>query len=380
MFIIERLVGISIYCFFLAAVCGLIVHSNISIKGLLGWYILVLAVMGFLYKPSSSGDLYRIFETLDWYATFPFDAFFHTLVLNSTTPASRLLYWIVGKTGVPMLLPVFSVVVCYFFIFYILAHTHRIFRTSRKSVALTLFFLMSSSIYISVVGGIRMMLALSTICFCFFRESVERRYTWYQYPLYLLAVFMHSLGLFIVAIRVFTLVFDKKRSKIGRALLCIAMALSLFALFRFNSSFFDVLIKKGNDYVINHGYSDKWEYLLGFMMILVDVRLLILYHKQLAPTGEFEGISEMTRAMQISLVIGIAFVTSFSVFYRFVGHVGLILGLPMMMVTLEHAQTETGGRRRHLQIQSAMALFSVLILLVSLLRGSLSSLKFFILK
>ena len=152
MFLIERLIGVSIYVYALIMVCLLIAFSNIKCKNILRLYLLVLGGMGFFYQPYITADLYRIYEAMEWYATFRFPQFYETLVIPSSVPTSRILFWLVGKTGIVELLPLLSALLCYSLIFYILETSAKRYNISRQNLAVTLFFLMSGSIYSSVIG------------------------------------------------------------------------------------------------------------------------------------------------------------------------------------------------------------------------------------
>ena len=379
MFLIERIAGISVYCFFLFIICGLILYSNIKVSALLKWYTLFLAVLGAFYKPSITGDLYRTYQALDWYASFSFRDFFQVLVLSSTTPVSRLLYWVIGKTGIHELLPFVSALFCYSSIFYMIDKTYQKYQISRKTVVYTLLFLMASSIYISVIGGIRMMVALSAVSFAFFQETVEGKMRWIHVLLYLCAIFIHNMGIVILAILVIAAVFKKSGNIGGKILLFLLIAVLLLVLYIFDNRFFDELLEKGSDYITDPGYSDKWEYGIGFLMLIVQIWALTVYHKQLQPLNTFSELHALALGLQGSLATGVLFFTSFSVFYRFIGHVAVILGLPVFMICMENAATKVSKTRRKLQVQNTILLLCALIMIISLTRGSLSALKFFVL-
>lgn len=117
MFLFERLFGIAAYMTILILVCFLLVKTNLSRKASLRFYLLFLCVMAFFYKPYVTADLYRIYETIDYFSTIPFAEFWRRFIVGSDIPAARLLYWCIGKTGVKALLPTFSAFVCYSLIF-----------------------------------------------------------------------------------------------------------------------------------------------------------------------------------------------------------------------------------------------------------------------
>ena len=169
MFLFERLFGIATYMTILIFVCFLLTKTNLSLKATLRFYLLCLCIMAFFYKPYVTADLYRIYETTDYFTKMPFVEFWRRIIVGSEKPAAYLLYWCIGKTGVKALLPTFSAFVCYSLIFYVINKTSELFAISMRNVACVLFFVMTTSIYISVIGGIRMMISISLIMFSYFR-------------------------------------------------------------------------------------------------------------------------------------------------------------------------------------------------------------------
>jgi len=91
--IAARLIGIGTFAYCLAMICLLILYTNISLKGLLGWYASVLAVMGFFYEPYITADLYRIREMMVTFAAMELQTFVRTYVVTSSVPVARMMYW-----------------------------------------------------------------------------------------------------------------------------------------------------------------------------------------------------------------------------------------------------------------------------------------------
>ncbi|MBE7018667.1 MAG: hypothetical protein E7413_02165 [Ruminococcaceae bacterium] len=374
MFLIERLIGVSIYSYILIMICLLIAFSNIKCKNILRLYLLLLGGMGFFYYPYITADLYRIYEAMEWYATFSFPQFYETLVVTSSVPTSRILFWLVGKTGIVELLPLISAILSYSLIFYILEKSSKRFHISRPNFAVTLFFLMSGSIYVSVIGGIRMMLALSIISFCFYRETVEKKKLPLHIPLYIIAVFMHDMALIVTAIRIVTSIFDKRKSPTKKLLIVLgifAMFLAAIVLFRYK---FDSVFEKSASYLSDTGYYDLWEYLMGGIYVLFFLFLSVKF-KPLRK--QYLELNCYYMAAGIGSLFAILFCYDFSIFYRCIGHLVPILMLPVLMIVLEHAGKNPTGRFKVVSIQCVVLLVSLALLFIGGTRGSLSALKFF---
>lgn len=375
MFIVERLIGVSIYSYILIMVCILIAFTNIKCKNILRLYLLLLGGMGSFYLPSITADLHRIYEAMEWYATFNFSDFYNTLVVTSSVPSSRVLFWLVGKTGIVQLLPLISAIVSYSLIFYTLEKSRERFQISRQNFAITLFFLMSGSIYISVIGGIRMMLALSVIFFCFFRETVEKKSTFFFHiPLYIIAVFMHDMALIVIAVRAVASAFDKRKSPIQKLFIVLGIGVMLVTavvLFRYK---LESVFEKSANYLQNVGYFDVWEYIMGGIYLLFFIFLSLKFNPH---RNQYLELDCYYKAAGTGCLVALLFCYDFSIFYRFIGHVVPILSAPTMMIVLEKAEKNSSSRFKVVSIQCVLLLFSLVLLFIGGTRGSLSALKFF---
>ncbi len=375
MFLVERLIGVSIYSYILIMMCLLIAFTNIKCKNILRLYLLLLGGMGFFYLPYITADLYRIYETMQWYATFSFREFYETLVVSSSVPSSRILFWLIGKTGIVELLPFISAIVSYSLIFYTLEKSRKQFHITRQNFAIALFFLMSGSIYISVIGGIRMMLALSMIFFCFYRETVEKKKNPILHiPLYIIAVFMHDMALIVLAIRILASVFDKRKSPAKKLFILLGigvMFLAAIVLFRYK---LESVFEKSTNYLTDSGYYDIWEYLMGGIYIIF---FLFLFIKFKPIKKQYLELSSYYIAAGIGSLFAIICCYDFSIFYRCIGHVVPILIMPTLMIVLEKNGEKPTGRFKVVSTQCVVLLFSLALLLIGGTRGSLSALKFF---
>lgn len=374
MFLVERLIGVGIYSLALIVVCVLIAYTKISYKSLLRFYAVLLAVMAFFYDPYVTADLYRIIHTMKIYASVSFSSFVKQFLFASSSPLPRVLYWILGRIGAYHLISSISSAICYGILFHMIEVVADKYKISRENIATALLLLMSTSIYISVIGGIRMMIAISLISFCFFRETVEGKRGFWNYFFYACALLTHNMALVFVSVRIFVTFIASDR-KLGSkikilALFFGALAVTFFA-FR---SFFNDILEKIAYYLFDESYSDTWEYIMGVLILCLFVTLCL--HFRRIHYDDFREVIPISMGAVISAVIALLFFNVFSFFYRFIGHIVPILSIPMLMLTLEHSKVRE-GRFKHLSFQSVVLVFSILILALSLFRGSLSSLKFF---
>lgn len=376
MFIIERIFGFGLYMLVLMLVCLLLIKTNISSKKLLRAYTVFLCVIAFLYKPYITGDLYRIYETMDFFATMDFKLFWTDFALESSIPIARLLYWIFGKTGVNSLLPVFSALVCYSIIFHIFNKTKELYSVSSQNMAFVLFFVMSNSIYISVIGGIRMMLALCMIIFSLFRITVEKKFSITDILFFAASIFIHTMSLAVLGVCMLVALFDSGRSmakKIGY-ISGIGAGCLLFALF-----FRDTVISFYNKflgYIFGDKHSDFWEYIMGGLIVIVLVFLFVEY-RSLYKANVGKELRKINLAGVLCVAIGLIFCFEFSMFYRFAGQLAVLLCVPSMMVTLQNTEGKPSRIIKSFDFRSILIIMSIIIALISCTRGSLSSLKLF---
>ncbi len=359
-------------------VCLLMAYSNVKHKTIFKIYTVVLCVMGFFYLPYETADLYRTFETMDWYATIDFPQFLNDFVKTSSVPVSRILYWMVGKSGIYGLLPVISAFVSYSCIFYTIERTQDMYSVSRKNVAISLFFLMSTSMYISVIGGIRMMMAMSLIVFCFFRESVEHKFRWYDILLYVIAIFMHDIALILVLIRFIALVLDSRIRLLIRVIISLSIvALGILLIFVLNYQI-EQVFEKIVGYITDDNYSYVWEYFIG-AIIAFTYLIIVCKFRNYNKNSSYNTLKAYNIAAIISGIAALLFCFDFSIFYRFIGHVVPLFGIPMMMVTLQESQGDLMAKRKQISFQTIILVLSIAIFALSCTRGSLCSLKFFVL-
>lgn len=376
MFLTERLVGIGIYLLILAFVCVLIMRTNIRCRSVFAFYVICLAIMGFMYKPYVTADLYRIFNMIDLFSDLEFSYFWKYYAADYSAVVSRVLYWCIGQIGIKELLPALSVMVVYSIIFGIIEKARAIYSISRRTVADALIFIMVTSIYLSTVGGIRMMLAISFIAFCFFRETVERKINIWHIVLYFAAFLTHNVALIVIIVRLAALILSSEQTKLKKifSVFGIVFGIALFSIF-FRDIVGDI-VDKAFGYITGGSYYDVWEYIMGALLLLL---LLIVgaNYKMDMDKNIHSGLKQLNVAMCICIAISLVFCFEFSIFYRFIGHLAPVFSIPLCMVTLERSGDKKCIGMKRMSLRSVFLLITVAIMAISFSRGSMSSLKFF---
>jgi hypothetical protein len=221
-----------------------------------------------------------------------------------------------------------------------------------------------------------MMLALSMITFSFFRATVEKKVKLFDLALYVLAVFFHTMSLVVIGICVIVTLLDAKKHFLRRIGFALVVGVVGVVFTRNFSNTVNQLYQKFQDYVLEEQYSDKWEYIMGALMIAL-LLMLAYEFRRLRREKEYRILKSYHAAMLWSMLIAVCFYFEFSIFYRFGGHLAVIFSIPVMMLTLEKSSGRPSRAIGKIDFKGILLLFSMVIALLSCTRGSLSSLKFF---
>ena len=262
MFLIERLFALAIYVLILFIVYFFISQRNSNYKRIFFIYTLLLAVMGFFYVPYKTADLYRIYDILKIFSKYDWNSFIYQRLDGNILKVDSIYYWLIAQTGEFRLLPAVNVIFCYSCIFYIISHTADKYKISRKNIALTTLFFMSCGIYMSIISGIRCMLGVSLMCFCFFRESIEKKFKWWHIPIYLFAVLVHHFVFILMVGRLLVPIFSRRISilkKIGYTIFLAMLGLLAINIFQ---SYMGEVFDKAEGYIGKSPYTYAWGYLI----------------------------------------------------------------------------------------------------------------------
>ena len=90
-------------------------------------------------------------------------------------------------------------------------------------------------------------------------------------------------------------------------------------------------------------------------------------------------VSKYNLAAFFCVVFAIFFCFEFSMFYRFGGQLAVMFSIPSLLISIDKTKGTSSKLFKGADLQTIVVLFSCIIALVSCARGSLSSLKFFVL-
>lgn len=369
MFIFERLVGVSIYAIVLALVMLLITSSRLSLKYIFRIYILALVIMAVSYEPYVTADLYRIWELINYYGTLSFSELISNHLTVSITPAGALLFWLCGKTGWVQSVSAISVILCFSIIFYIIEDLSNRKGLQRKHTGLLVFCVMSTEVFIPVIAGIRMMIAITLILYCVYQEHKYKKFVIWHSALYFIAFTLHNMTIIIIGIIILTLVLSSNIGVIKKVIVLGGALFSAVAFVAFSGELFVTLYEKGYYFLFDEEYVDKWEYLIAGISLFLST-LIVNYAKRNNTEETF-----FLRFCRITIVMAIVLVFQFSIFHRLVVEMMALMILPLLADVFSENAINSKSSVRYNNI----ILLATLIFLLNATRGSLCALKFFVL-
>lgn len=385
MFILERLIGVGLYTFLLVFICFFMVGKSYkTIKRTLCLYTVILSFLAFFYVPYETADLYRIYETMVLLKKKTFEQ----IISSSNLSLGNVYYWIVAQTGVPQLLPAINAFICYNCIFYIICKMVQKYKISGRNAAIALFFYMATGTYIFVISGIRSMLGITLMSFCFFRECVEKKFNVFHIFIYVLAFLIHHYVAILIAIRLVVAIIDRKVSLKKKLIYIVIVVLSVAIIVHVFPNYIKQVIDKAEGYLTGNAYSYLWDYVVGVLVLLMNIYLLSAYGKIERKNIQRDFHSLYLFAVLLCLV-GICFCFEFSIFHRTTVYVVPIICLPIWLVLLEKKQSKIEKNcnvyaigcskiGKVINVDVCLGMYAV-ILFLSCFHGTLCSLKFFVL-
>ena len=389
MFLFERLVGVAAYASILAVVClSLVMSKNTKQqRRILALYTIILALMAILYVPPETSDLYRIYRSIETFQKYSFDLFLETFSKNDSFGLGFVLYWLIGQTGIPKLLPFLTAFVCYGCIFYIVCASANKNQISGKNIAIAVLFYMTTETFVSIVGGIRSMLGTSLLSFCFYRETVEKKYSIFHILLYAFSFFIHSFSAILIVLRFVVPIFNTKKSILVRTMHALVLSVGIFFVLQYFGEYVESIFLSAEGYLEGDEYSYFWGYIIdvGAWCALFSVVLQVVRKRKQENILQY---NTLTIFLSLCLIIAGVFCYEYSIFTRLILHISPIICLPMLMSVLQDnddakvnsmSDIKKSWLYREVNYNVIFVCISLALLLLSCARGETSSLKFFVL-
>lgn len=363
MFIIERLAGISVYAFLLILFEMIILFTKSKLSITLLIYILCLSIIGYLYVPYETSDLFRIRDIINYYSTLPWNEFFIQEVELSSTPLSNIIYWFFGNINFVNGISIFSAIICYSIIFYMINDLVKLHNLSRFDSALLVLSVMSSGLFMPIIGGIRMMISICFIILGLYLICKSKKYLPFVLILLLLGILIHTISVLIIFLSLLAFLLSKYVRKKDKVFVFVLfLILGLIFLLK-NSFLIDSYMDKIDYYLDESSYFDTWESIICFYSLILFIALIFLSGK--TKRDSFYYLSILT------LISSIILVRSFSLFHRLIVETCSITILPVLATTLSKSKYRQSDK-----IRITLLFAYLVLLLINATRGSLSALKF----
>jgi hypothetical protein len=174
----------------------------------LSFLVISLSLIAYSYEPIGSPDLERYFEMVEACSNMTLEGaleYFSDAMIVKT-----IVFWMIGRLGMPHLLPALSVGIVYGVAGYITCDTAVRFRAERYIGIVILFQIMMLP-FISTTNNVRNICAYSLILLAAYKDLVKRQRTVGVALLYILPCFIHATGIVLLALRLVYIILKKQK-------------------------------------------------------------------------------------------------------------------------------------------------------------------------
>jgi hypothetical protein len=375
MFLIERLTGLFTFTGFLAlTLLGVSYLKNKQYKIVLWVYVIVLAVLAYLYKPWITADLYRLhFWCSTTWCTYSWSQLFEYLY-RVATPMWYLFSWTIFRVTHDV--NWIQMIACFWGfgnVLYVISDIIERNHVQGAKRALILFSIMAvGTFYFEMLSGIRSMLGFSIVFFCMYREIIERKSALFHIPLYIFAALLHQATLVLVVGRI-TFWGVESKNILLKMLSMLLIGILIPFIFIQADLYVDSAVNKAINYATNEReYSYIWEIIIGLIEQVQIYYILWTYKWQVGKESY-----QYSLFWKLTLIIGLVSLSalpfSYAIFRRYTIFASLCT-LPLLGKLFDG----TPSRKIKFFVQ-VMWCLSLVIFVLSCARGDLCSYKFFVL-
>ncbi len=281
------------------------------------WLIFAITAIGGLMftaasiNPPESWDLFRHYELLNQMNSGGLDYILNSSIY-SHLPVINLLYGLVSFTGIPQLLPVIVVGICYGILSYMLFdYCRENSVTNARAVAFVIILNLALCPYLHLVSGIRNILAYTICALALYKEFFHNKKI-LPLILYACAIFIHPASVIIFGIRIIYPIFCKFKPLAFVAIFwSIAADIISKILMALPVKFlYDIGVKLA-DYTSGRDFSG-YKIFIVKMIFLLSLLLVIEYVKK---TNQIASETAIYKYMQITQLIIIVALGSFKVMF-----------------------------------------------------------------
>ena len=369
--LIERLFGVGTYVLLLGYYFNKIQNASNTrmIDKYLNHYLIILCILAFFYIPGQSADLSRWRQMAEPWKNVGFGWFWEHRVITSTVPIGYLLVYLCQTTGINGILPMVCALGFFGNVFHMIKCEAKRENVNADSVAMTLFLVMASGVFLEVISGVRCMLAFSIVVRCAYDEMRLEKKMLLHIPFYVFAVLLHTAAIPLVGIRLVCMLFEKRKSPILTFANVLFVLISILMALRIGTDYVDAAFEKAGSYTSHNVYSYIWEYIIAAIGILLI--LSIVYRMKRCYPNEWCETKASGRYLILILACSLAFASTYSIFQRFFS--ASIISSIQVAMTLFSCENMNGRWKKRRQVY----LISLVILLLACTRGNLCGYKFF---
>ena len=275
MYLFERLISVSIYTSFIFIFYILITRIKTKdIKYVLIAYWIIIGIMAFCYKPMESSDLSRLTPIMNGYSNMEFSELLDYInEKRLSTPLEPIYYYIIGKLGNESWLPCITALIVYGLLFNIAYDYFKKNKVTKKNLAIGLLLFMSRGLFHIIIGNIRTGISVSIIAWCVYQEKINDKKIIKNFPLYVIAASMHTIGQILLIIRLVLNITDKNRSSKHKIFYKVTGVILLLIVYYISVKYgiYDRLMRKSESYISKYlehiGYFYIWEYIINILYI-----------------------------------------------------------------------------------------------------------------
>lgn len=279
MYLLERIVSLLIFVILLISISYILSKANKKTASYVIYaYVLCLGIMGYFFIPNSGSDLTRLIYTMHYYAQLKGTALSEAL-FNNLTPGTALYFYTIGQLDNDRLLPFFSAIISFSFIFSILRRENENPLNSTLFIAVALFVFMSRGLYMQSIGNIRTVMSLAMFAWCVYLEYFEDKPFLSLLIPYIFAASIHQMAQFLLLYRLVYMI-GETGTTIKKKTFRTSFSLTVLALiWLLSKSYINGLYEKMDMYLEfsqnDTGYWYFWEGLLSVISIILLIYIIV---------------------------------------------------------------------------------------------------------
>jgi len=376
MFLKERIVSLLLYAVTLFIAYKLLNKTvRNQWKTVLMGYLVVLCLFAFFYKPYVTADLFRLRQYITYWTELPFSRLV-SYALRHSAPAWVFYSYFIDKLGNTNWLQTITCFWCFGNVFYIIFKEIERNGLVDNRRGLLLFYVMAiGAFFLQTISGIRSMLGISIVVFCFYRENIENKSVLRHLLLYLFAALLHSSTMALVIARFSFLVVQYKNISKKLLFSILVLGLGVFSIY-YLRDYIREAMSIGWTYLFGpKEYTYIWEIIIGIFETAITCFVMNQYRIRYAGDEDMESYNSMCLFCLIWTIISvIALPFSYAIFRRYTMF-STLLSIPLLTKILRYEQKSENQSN----FASNIWLMLMIVFAISGVRGDLCGYKFFVL-